>query len=96
MLLSGVTHVVQLGVYGTHADVVGAALFGVAYFAIGLALRGPSRAALWLGATLPAIGGALGILRFAAVHANPFSLFHAAIDLVVVPICIVLLKRRAG
>ena len=38
MLISGVTHIIQLQVYGAHFHVVGAALFGVAYFLIGLGL----------------------------------------------------------
>jgi hypothetical protein len=94
MLLSGVTHVAQLFVYGAPGHVVGASLFGIAYFAIGVALKGQSRAALWLGAIVPAIGGTLGVIRFATVHANPFSVFHVGIDLVVIPICIYLLLRR--
>lgn len=93
MLLSGVTHVTQLFIYGAHGHVVGAALFGLAYFGIGLALRGTSRWALWLGAVLPSIGGVLGVVRFTALHANPFSVFHVGIDLIVVPICVWLLVR---
>jgi len=94
MLLSGVTHVAQLFVYGAPGHVVGASLFGIAYFAIGVALKGQSRAALWLGAIVPAIGGTLGVIRFTTVHANPFSVFHVGIDLVVIPICVYLLLRR--
>lgn len=92
MLISGVTHVIQLFVYGAAGHVVGAALFGVAYFVIGLGLRGTSRWALWAGAVLPTIGGVLGVVRFTTLHANPFSVFHVGIDLVVVPICIYLLR----
>lgn len=96
MLISGITHVSQLFVYGTAGDVVGAAIFGFVYFALGLFLLTRSRLALWLAAVLPAIGGVLGILRFATVHANPFSVFHVAIDLVVVPVCVYLLWRMPG
>jgi hypothetical protein len=91
MLLSGVTHVSQLGVYGLERSAVVAATFGVAYFGIGLALLGPGRAALWLGAILPGIGGTLGVYRFFFWQANPFSVFHVIIDLIVVPFCVYLL-----
>jgi hypothetical protein len=93
MLLSGLTHVSQLVVYGTKGHVIGAAIFGVIYFAIGVLLLGRSRLALWLGAILPAIGAIGGIHRFATIHANPFSIFHVAIDLIVVPICVYWLTR---
>lgn len=96
MLVSGVTHVAQLAVYGSRFSVVGAAAFGAVYFLIGLALLGRGRAAPWFGAILPAIGGALGVYRFLHWHANPFSVFHVAVDLIVVPCCVYLLiKSRA-
>lgn len=90
MLLSGITHVSQLFVYGTFDHVIGAAIFGLIYFVIGIALLGRSRKALWMGAILPTIGGILGLVRL-MTHPNPFSIFHIAIDLIVVPICIYLL-----
>ncbi len=93
MVLSGVTHVAQLAVYGAAHSVVGAALFGAVYFVIGLFLWGRGRIALILGAVLPAIGGALGVVRFLYVQPNPFSVFHVAIDLLVVPVCVYLLVR---
>jgi hypothetical protein len=88
LLVSGITHVGQLAVYDADAQVMGAAAFGVVYFCIGLLLLRPARTALWLGAILPAIGGLLGVYRLVYLHCNPFSVFHVAIDLVVVPICI--------
>ncbi|MBW1685275.1 MAG: hypothetical protein JRS35_09450 [Deltaproteobacteria bacterium] len=93
MLLSGLTHVSQLAVYGTRDHVIGAAIFGFIYFAIGALLLGRFHLALWLGAILPAIGAVGGIHRFASIHANPFSIFHVAIDLIVVPICVYWLIR---
>ena len=53
MLLSGLTHVSQLVVYGTESQVIGAAVFGIIYFTIGCLLLGRSRLALWLGVVLP-------------------------------------------
>jgi hypothetical protein len=94
MLVSGVTHISQLFVYGTVGHVVGAALFGVGYLALGLLLLGQFRVVLWLAVVLPAIGGTLGVLRFATVQANPFSVFHVGVDLVVVAICVCLVRQR--
>ena len=93
MLVSGVTHVIQIPIYGAHGSVVGAAAFGVIYFIIGLFLLGQGRAALWAGTVLPTIGGGLGIYRFFFLHPNPFSILHVLIDLVVIPCCIVLLMQ---
>lgn len=94
LIISSVTHVIQLQVYGVSAQVIAAALFGVAYFIIGYRLLKPGRTALWWGAVLPSIGGVLGIIRFLALHANPFTVFHVLVDLVVVPICIQQLSCR--
>lgn len=93
LLVSGVTHVVQLPIYGAGHSVIGATIFGGIYFAIGLALLSKSRMALVLGAIFPSIGGVLGVYRFLHLHPNPFSVFHVVIDLVVVPACIFLLLR---
>jgi hypothetical protein len=93
MLLSGVTHVAQLAVYPAHAHVVTAALFGVLYFAIGLYLAGPARAALWCGALFPLIGGSLGIYRFIVLQPNPFTVLHVIIDVAVIAICVRLLVK---
>ncbi|NUM54403.1 MAG: hypothetical protein HUU46_12215 [Candidatus Hydrogenedentes bacterium] len=95
MLVSGVTHVAQLYFYPANHSAWGASIFGGIYFALGLYLRfSKGRAALWLTAILPSIGGALGVWRFLHLHRNPFSVFHVAVDLVVVPCCIYLLSRR--
>jgi hypothetical protein len=94
MLISGVTHVSQLFVYGSRESVIGASIFGVIYFVIGLFLLGKTRSALWAGAILPTIGGILGIYRFFFLHTNPFTVFHVIIDLAVIPICVHLLRSR--
>ena len=96
MLISGVTHLIQLQVYPLEGHVIGAAAFGIVYFIIGLMLLRFTPIALWLGAILPTIGGVLGIYRFIFLHSNPFSIFHVAIDLIVVALCINCLwkKRR--
>lgn len=94
MLLSGITHVAQLAFYGAERSAVGASLFGGVYFVIGILLLGGTKTALILGALLPAIGGILGVYRFLHLHPNPFSVFHVALDLVVVPICLYLHARK--
>ena len=94
MIVSGVTHVAQLLVYEPEGHVAGAAAFGVGYLLIGVWLLGTRRFALWLGAVLPAVGGALGLYRFLFLHTNPFSVFHVAVDLVVVPLCVLGLIRQ--
>ena len=94
MLISSVTHVVQLQVYPLEHHVIGAAGFGVIYFFIGLFLLRRQRLAMWFGAILPTIGGILGVYRFFFLHVNPFTVFHVAIDLIVVPICISYLRQQ--
>ena len=94
MLISSVTHVVQLQVYPLEHHVIGAAGFGVIYFFIGWFLLRHKRMAAWFGAIVPTIGGVLGIARFFFLHINPFTVFHVAIDLVVVPICIYYLRQN--
>ena len=88
MIISSVTHVLQLFVYPLEHHVLGAAAFGIIYFFIGLFLLRRNLVAIWLGAILPSLGGILGIYRFFWLHPNPFTIFHVAIDLIVVPICI--------
>lgn len=87
LVASGVTHVSQLAVYGSETVVVAAAVFGAAYFCIGLALLLKWEAAFWFGAILPSVGAVLGVYRFVWWDANPFSVFHVAVDGIVVPIC---------
>ncbi|MFB7591897.1 hypothetical protein [Streptomyces sp. NPDC056169] len=94
LLLSGVTHLAQLAVYQHEANVLGAAGFGAVYFMIGIAIVRRWPAALHLAAVLPAIGGLLGIYRYFFLHTNPFSVWHVALDLIIVPLAVTLLARR--
>ncbi|HDS0937093.1 TPA: hypothetical protein QDZ12_000289 [Pseudomonas putida] len=91
MLLSGVTHLSQLVVYGFALNVIGAATFGAIYLVVGIYLLKPGTLGLWLGSYLPLAGGIMGACRYLLVHNNPFSLFHIGIDLIVVPSCLYLL-----
>lgn len=91
-MISGITHVTQLYVYRPEGHVIGAAAFGVVYFLIGIGIIANRNLIMyWFGAVLPSIGGVLGVYRFLNLHANPFSVFHVGIDLIVVPICIYLI-----
>ena len=94
LIISSVTHVVQLQVYPLQHPVIGAAAFGIIYFFIGWFLLRRHRLAFWMGAIMPSIGGVLGVYRFFFLHPNPFTVFHVAIDLVVVPICIYSLQGK--
>jgi hypothetical protein len=96
MIIYAFTHISQIWVYGLAGSVIWAALFGVSYLIIGILLLGRSRIGLWLGAILPAIGGLLGIRRFLMIHANPFSIFHVCIDVLVISICVYCLQRRSA
>ena len=86
LIVSSLTHMAQLAVYSRDTHVIAAA-FGVVYFVVGMLLVRGSRSGLWLALTLPSVGGVLGIWRFMFVHRNPFSVFHVAIDVLVVSIC---------
>ncbi|MQY07446.1 hypothetical protein ACRB68_55460 [Actinomadura sp. RB68] len=97
LLLSAVTHVLQVPVYGTEGNVLGAAGFGVVYAVLGTGLLRGWPGALPASIVLPAIGGTLGVLRFLFLHNNPFSVWHVVLDLVIVPLAIACyLKGRAG
>ncbi|MET9346583.1 hypothetical protein [Streptomyces termitum] len=96
LLLSGVTHLAQLAVYQHEANVLGAAGFGAVYLMIGTAVLRRWPGALHLAAVLPAIGGLLGTYRFFFLHTNPFSVWHVALDLVIVPLAVTLLRPQRG
>ena len=101
LIVSSLTHMAQLAVYSRDTHVIAAAAFGVVYFVVGMLLVRGCRAGLWLALTLPSVGGVLGIWRFMFVHRNPFSVFHVAIDVLVVSICGYMVfrgheARRAG
>ncbi len=88
LMLSGVTHISQLLVYSDRRILIGVTTFGVIYLVLGWLLARGSRSALWAAAILPTFGGAAGIARFLFVQRNPFSVWHVAIDFVVVPVCV--------
>jgi hypothetical protein len=89
LMISGVTHVTQLFIYPPTSNVMGASLFGVLYFFIGMKIfKKETIRFYWAGAVYPTIGGMLGVYRYNYLHGNPFSIFHVGVDIIVVPICI--------
>ncbi|WP_328714272.1 hypothetical protein [Nocardia salmonicida] len=93
LLLSAVTHVSQLIVYGGESHVIGSAGFGVLYGLLGIGVLRGSRWAYLGAAIFPTIGGLLGIYRFFFLHPNPFSIFHPCLDLIIVPLAVIGWRR---
>ena len=93
LLFTGVTHLLYY-VAGT-AQGAGMAVFGVIYFALGLALRRPGRWPLWLALLLPAIGG-LGGSQLLRAGFDPVLALFVAIDVAVVACCLGLIVRRSA
>ena len=71
MLISGVPHVFQLIFYHELRTIIGATLFGVIYFTIGIFLWQGATGGLTAGAILPVLGGILGTYRLLVVHPTP-------------------------
>ena len=93
MLLSGVTHTAHFLFWdASDTNTAIAAGFGLFYLAIGALLLRPGSIGLWLGAIVPGIGGVLGGL-VALSSPEALSVFHAAVNWIVFPSCIVLLIR---
>lgn len=99
MLLSGITHPAQMLFYGTDPEVKGPATAGAIFFLVGLGLLTRFRIALVVAIFLPLLGGVGAIDRILNATPTPFTYFHAAIDFVVIGLCIVALvigrKHRA-
>jgi signal transduction histidine kinase len=102
LIISSITHTLQLFVYGFSLHQIGAALYGALYLGLGIFLIvfKENKIVLILCIVLPAIGGTLGVVRFIAMITeenvvNYFIVFHVIVDIIVVPICIYLfLKLR--
>ncbi|TXT60629.1 MAG: conserved membrane protein of unknown function [Promethearchaeota archaeon] len=95
LIISGITHVSQIAVYGIEGHIIGAVLFGIIYFVLGILLimLRDNKIVMLLGAILPSIGGILGVGRLilfyvlATGELNFFIIFHVIVDIIVVPIC---------
>lgn len=96
MILSGITHPAQMLFYGTAPEIRGPAVSGMIFFLVGLGLLTRYRIALWVAVVLPLMGGMGAIYRIVADTPTAFTYFHAAIDFVVVALCIALIASSAG
>ena len=110
LIISAITHVVQLFVVGFEWHDIGAALYGSTYGLLGILLIVVSYQAVSLlmkkvitigGVIWPLIGGLLGLNRLINIELkihgeiNWFIVIHVIIDCIVIPICIYsLLKLR--
>ena len=100
LIISAITHVSQLFVYGFDWHQIVAAVYGACYAILGILLikYGENKVVLILCILLPAVGGTLGVVRFIAVVIlegiyNFFIIFHVIVDIIVVPICIYLYSK---
>ncbi len=93
LLFTGVAHLLHVLVEGEAAGGAGAALAGLVYLGVGLALRRPGAWPLWLGALLPALGG-LGGTQLILARFNAVTLLFVLIDVAVVGCCVHLLATR--
>lgn len=97
LIISAITHNVQLFVYGFAWHQITAALYGVSYGVLGILLLKftDNKIILIMCIIIPAIGGTLGILRFITILSeenvvNYFIIFHVIVDIIVIPSCIYL------
>ena len=110
LIVSAITHVVQIFVVGFEWHDIGAAFYGSTYGILGILLIIVSsqdvstimKKVITLGGIIwPLIGGILGLNRLINIELkihgeiNWFIIFHVIIDSIVIPICIYsLLKLR--
>ena len=97
LIISAITHNVQLFVHGFAWHQITAALYGASYAVLGILLLKfkDNKIVLLLCIVLPAVGGTLGVLRFITMLTeenvvNYFIIFHVIVDIIVVPSCIYL------
>ncbi|MFW9834858.1 MAG: hypothetical protein ACFFEK_12740 [Candidatus Thorarchaeota archaeon] len=98
LIISAVTHTLQVFVYGEAGYNIGAAVYGAMYLFLGIGLIRylDKRGLVALCVILPLIGGVGGVIRFLFIHthtANYFIILHVLIDLVVVPVSLYLYRN---
>jgi len=96
LLFTGVAHLLYYFAGPGAAGGPGMAVFGLIYFALGLALRRPGAWPLWLSVLLPAVGG-LGGSGMLRESFDPVLALFVAIDVAAVACCLWLIvtRRRA-
>lgn len=95
LIISAISHNLQLFVYGTAENSILAALYGILYGVLGflLIIFRQNQILAILGGIVPVIGGVLGLERLiiyfilASGEINFFIIFHLIVDIIVVPIC---------
>lgn len=88
MLASGITHTSELFLFDWHPIMAGVLAFGAAFFVIGILLLREGRAVFWWGALLPGVAIVLGTgLAIREGHIHAITIWHLAVDFMVVPIC---------
>lgn len=96
MLLSGVTHPLQMLFYGTSSAIQGPALQGMVFLLVGAGLLTRSRLALWVAIALPGLGGIGAVYRIVADVPTAFTYFHALLDFTVVGLAIACLAGQGS
>ena len=92
LCLTGILHVAQLVLEELNAKIIITALFGVAYFIIGVLLFQDNKTSYYFGAILPLIGLLLGI-REMLMNPTFFMALFIGIDAVIVPSCFYLIFK---
>lgn len=95
LIISGITHNLQLFFYGTALNQILAALYGVIYFVLGVLLIKYQKNQILaiLGGTVTILGGILGTFRLyeyfilVSGQLNFFIIFHLIVDIIVIPMC---------
>jgi hypothetical protein len=97
MLLSGITHPLQILIYGNTPEIREPAIAGAIFFPVGLFLLTRFRVALVVAIILPLLGGSGAVVRIATANPTPLTYFHATIDFIVIGLCVAALwqSRRA-
>jgi hypothetical protein len=95
MILSGLTHPAQVVLFDLGPEAAQSARGGSIFLLVGLGLLTRFKLALAIGIALPLLGGVSSVVRI--VNGDPTTLLtpvHAAIDFVVVGLCIASLWTR--
>ncbi|MFX0072636.1 MAG: hypothetical protein ACFFAO_16250 [Candidatus Hermodarchaeota archaeon] len=95
LIISAITHVSQLFIFGFDWHQIVAAVYGAFYAILGILLiylKNNKLLLLFISVVL-IIGGTYGFIRFIIILTtenvfNYFNLFHVIVDIIVVPICL--------
>ena len=94
LLLTGVSHMAQLLLYGHSRIVLMAAFFGLIYAVLGTFVLRGSRAAPWIAAAACSFGLFMGTTRLLTGPFNPQIALHQLLHLLIIPSCITIAIRQ--